>query len=188
MTDHSMKLRMTTRFYATIKLALVFLFSEVIMDLVQSCLKTPVGILYLVASSLGLRGVYLEKQKLTLCKTTSQKSQSTQILAQAKSELKEYFLGTRKSFSLPLDITGTPFQKKVWHELGRIPYGQTRSYGDIAKQIKHDKAYRAVGTANAKNPLCIIIPCHRVIAADQSLGGYSGGLQMKSKLLKLERA
>ena len=106
--------------------------------------------------------------------------------AYAKRELKEYFSGKRKKFSVPLNAQGTAFQKSVWNQLSKIPYGKTVSYRDIAIKIKNKKAVRAVGTANGKNPFCIIIPCHRVIAADGSLGGYSGGIQFKKKLLALE--
>src|SRR4030095_12293191 len=101
--------------------------------------------------------------------------------------LKEYFSGVRHDFDLPLDIQGTAFQKRVWEQLRRIPYGKTASYRDIARMIGKKTAYRAVGNANGKNPLCIIVPCHRVIAADGSLGGYSGGLKIKTQLLKLEQ-
>ena len=109
-----------------------------------------------------------------------------QTLVKAERELKEYFSGKRKKFSVPLNAQGTAFQKSVWNQLSKIPYGETVSYRDIAIKIKNKKAVRAVGTANGKNPFCIIIPCHRVIAADGSLGGYSGGIQFKKKLLALE--
>lgn len=85
-----------------------------------------------------------------------------------------------------MDLIGSDFQKRVWGRLSKIPYGVTKSYKDIAKEIKNEKASRAVGTANGKNPICIIIPCHRVIAANGALGGYSGGLHIKKKLLALE--
>jgi methylated-DNA-[protein]-cysteine S-methyltransferase len=162
------------------------------LDFVQYGIKTSFGSLYLVASSIGLCGVYREPQEIRLIKSlrTSGKgfSQHTQILKLAVTELNAYLSGKRKVFTVPLDFEGTTFQKKVWRELEKIPYGQTCSYSEIAQKIKHHKAYRAVGTANAKNPLCIFIPCHRVITADQSLGGYSGGLKMKTQLLKLEGA
>ena len=88
---------------------------------------------------------------------------------------------------MALDLEGTTFQKKVWAQLSKIPYGQTCSYKDIAKGIQNEKAVRAVGSANGKNPACIIVPCHRVIAHNGSLGGYSGGLKMKKTLLEIER-
>jgi len=111
---------------------------------------------------------------------------ASQYSISGERQLLEYLEGTRKYFDLPLDIRGTEFQKVVWKELVKIPYGETISYKDMAVAIKKSKASRAVGTANGKNPLCIIIPCHRVIASDGSLGGYSGGLSIKMKLLKLE--
>ena len=106
-----------------------------------------------------------------------------QIIAQ----LDEYFAGKRKEFDLPLSLDGTDFQKKVWHELQQIPYGQAISYKELSSRVKgNPNASRAVGNANGKNPVAIIVPCHRVIAHDGSLGGYSLGLEMKKKLLKLE--
>jgi methylated-DNA-[protein]-cysteine S-methyltransferase len=100
--------------------------------------------------------------------------------------LDEYFDGRRKRFDIPFSLSGTNFQKQVWKELSKIPFGKTVSYKDIARKIKNPKAVRAVGSANGKNPMCIIIPCHRVIAADGSIGGYSGGITNKQKLLRFE--
>jgi len=105
----------------------------------------------------------------------------------AFSQLMEYFLGKRKTFAFPIEMQGTDFQKKVWQALCDIPYGQTRSYKDIAIAIDNPKACRAVGMANNKNPIAIVVPCHRVIGANGSLVGYAGGLQMKSALLELEK-
>lgn len=102
-------------------------------------------------------------------------------------ELDEYFQGRRKTFDIPCRTHGTAFQEKVWAALREIPYGETRSYRDIAEAIGHPKAYRAVGMANNANPLFIIIPCHRVIGADGSLTGYGGGLPMKRALLMMEK-
>jgi len=108
------------------------------------------------------------------------------LLKEAYKQLKEYFAGTRQDFDLPLAPQGTEFQKKVWSALCKIPYGQTRSYKDIAEFIDNPKGCRAVGMANSKNPIPIIIPCHRVIAADGTIGGFSSGLAAKRKLLQLE--
>ncbi len=116
------------------------------------------------------------------------KTAEIKILAQAVTELNEYFAHKRQKFTVPLEIIGTPFQKKVWKALRGIPYGQTSSYKDIAGRIRHGKAMRAVGTANGCNPHAIIVPCHRVIAHDGTLGGYAGGLTIKSQLLALEGA
>jgi methylated-DNA-[protein]-cysteine S-methyltransferase len=100
--------------------------------------------------------------------------------------LNEYFAGERKKFSVKLDFRGTPFQKKVWHAMLSIPFGETRTYGDLARQIGEPKAVRAVGAANGKNPIAIIGPCHRVIGSSGKLTGYAGGLPVKALLLRLE--
>jgi len=112
----------------------------------------------------------------------------TPVIKKASRQLAEYFMGKRKEFDLPLEFLGTDFQKKVWAALLTIPYGETRSYGEIAKQAGNPKACRAVGMANNRNPIAIVCPCHRVIGADGSLVGYGGGLPRKEYLLKLEGA
>ena len=112
--------------------------------------------------------------------------QETVLLKEAIKQLNEYLDGKRTLFDLPLEPKGTEFQKKVWNALKEIPYGETRSYGEIAKIIGNEKASRAVGMANNKNPIAIIVPCHRVIGANGKLVGYAGGLDIKEKLLKLE--
>lgn len=103
-------------------------------------------------------------------------------------ELTEYFAGKRREFTFPLDLRGTPFQLKCWRALLRIPYGETRSYADIARAVGKPQAFRAVGMANNRNPLAIVVPCHRVVASDGTLCGYGGGLEVKRKLLELEGA
>ena len=110
----------------------------------------------------------------------------TEVIKQTKSQLEEYFRGERKKFDVPLEINGTEFQQKVWRALLEIPYGETRSYLDIAKKIGNNKASRAVGMANNRNKIMIIIPCHRVIGSNKKLVGYAGGLEVKEKLLRLE--
>ena len=115
------------------------------------------------------------------------KEQETPLLKRAAEQLSEYFSGKRFEFDLPLDLRGTPFQKSVWSALRDIPYGETRSYKDIACAVGKPTACRAVGSANNKNPISILIPCHRVIGADGSLVGYGGGLDVKSTLLALEK-
>lgn len=105
---------------------------------------------------------------------------------QVLKQLQEYFQGLRQAFELPLDCNGTPFQRSVWKELTRIPYGETRSYSEIARAIGNPKAQRAVGLANNKNPLGVIVPCHRVIGKKGGLVGYAGGLHLKERLLTLE--
>ena len=104
-----------------------------------------------------------------------------------KTQLAEYFAGRRRKFTVRHDLRGTPFQRKVWEALRMIPYGETRSYADIARQIRRPRAFRAVGMANHQNPVAILVPCHRVIAADGGLGGYASGLRVKNFLLQLER-
>lgn len=111
----------------------------------------------------------------------------TSLLKNAALQLNEYLEGKRNSFDLPLNPIGTEFQKKVWAALCDIPYGETRSYKQIAEYIGNPKACRAVGMANNKNPIMIFIPCHRVVGSDGSLTGYAGGLDMKEKLLSLEK-
>lgn len=113
--------------------------------------------------------------------------EETPLLRLAATQIEEYFSGVRKTFDLPLQPDGTAFEKSVWEALRAIPYGETRSYGDIAEQIGNPKACRAVGHANSKNPLSIVVPCHRVIGVHGKLTGYAGGLQMKKALLLLER-
>lgn len=101
-------------------------------------------------------------------------------------QLEEYLAGNRTEFRFPIVTQGTEFQQRVWHELERIPYGKTVTYGELARRIGHPKAFRAVGTANGRNPIPIVIPCHRVVAAGGKLGGYGGGLNLKRRLLELE--
>lgn len=116
------------------------------------------------------------------------KEKQTPVLQQAHAQLQEYFAGQRKEFSLPLSPKGTAFERQVWKELLKIPFGQTRTYGQLAQNLGNPKACRAVGRANGLNPISIFIPCHRVIGANGKLTGYAGGLEMKEKLLKLEGA
>lgn len=117
----------------------------------------------------------------------SQECKPTLLLKECESELKAYFDGRLKKFSVPVSLHGTEFQKKVWHTLQQIPYGETRSYGEIAECIGSPKACRAVGSANNHNPVAIIVPCHRVIGANGKLVGYAGGLDVKKYLLDLEK-
>ena len=115
------------------------------------------------------------------------KEEETELINKTYKELDEYFRSKRTNFDIPLKIEGTEFQKKVWNELLEIPYGETRSYLDIAKRVGNPKASRAVGMANHNNKIIIIIPCHRVIGSNKKLIGYAGGLDVKEKLLKLEQ-
>jgi methylated-DNA-[protein]-cysteine S-methyltransferase len=110
------------------------------------------------------------------------------VLQEAERQLAEYFAGRRTEFDLPLDPSGTPFQQKVWSALRRIPFGETRTYAEVATQIGHPGAARAVGAASGRNPLSIVAPCHRVIGTRGALTGFAGGLEVKARLLAFERA
>ena len=145
---------------------------------------TPIGSLTLVASPKGLQQVIFGAKKLSTAKSVS--SKANDHLTQTERQLREYFAGKRKKFSIKLDISGTEFQESVWYALNKISYGKTVSYAQQAKLVRKPKAFRAVGTANGKNPVAIILPCHRVIASNGTLGGYGGGLSIKRKLLALE--
>ena len=114
-------------------------------------------------------------------------SHATPLLAEGERQLAEYFAGKRERFDLPLNLKGTPFQQKVWRALLDIPYGQTRTYGDIARAVNSPRGFRAVGMANNRNPIPILVPCHRVLGAGGALVGYAGGLELKAALLALER-
>jgi methylated-DNA-[protein]-cysteine S-methyltransferase len=149
---------------------------------------SPVGPLFLAASAKGLVRLEFEARVQHLNPKTVQLNESRELLAPYLDQLGEYFAGQRREFSIPLDLRGTDFQLKCWQALLDIPYGETRSYGDLARAIGHPSAFRAVGMSNNRNPIAIIVPCHRVIAADGSLCGYGGGLDIKRKLLVLERA
>jgi methylated-DNA-[protein]-cysteine S-methyltransferase len=157
------------------------------MNKVQWEMKSEVGSLYLVASGRELQGIFWEIQKVPMAPSLKASSEEACVLAETIRQLEKYFDGKLKRFDLPLDPVGTPFQRRVWAELRKIPYGETRSYRDVARAIQNEKAVRAVGTANGRNPLSIVVPCHRVIASDGSLAGYAGGLERKAKLLDLEK-
>lgn len=144
--------------------------------------ETPLGRLTVVAGETAVEELYLPGD--TPEETVPERR--TALLCRAEKELREYFRGTRQDFDLPLAPAGTPFQQKVWQELCRIPYGRTASYGEIARRIGLPKGPRAIGQANHRNPIPILIPCHRVIAAHGGLGGYGGGTDIKIRLLKLE--
>lgn len=147
--------------------------------------KTPVGELELVEDGSGICNLSFGPSK----ETEDVLEEETKLLTEAKRQLSEYFAGERKTFELPLSLHGTDFQMRDWQALLSIPYGETRSYGEIAKAIGCPKGSRAVGMANRSNPIAIIVPCHRVIGSDGSLTGYAGknkALDIKAYLLKLE--
>ncbi len=145
---------------------------------------SPVGKLRLVASDKGLVAIDVRNNAGQV--VTANDSSAQAILLKTKKQLEQYFAGKRTSFDIALDLVGTEFQVQAWRALCRIPFGKTISYGRQAANIKKPKAFRAVGSANGKNPIPIIVPCHRVVAGDGSLGGYSLGLKMKKQLLALE--
>lgn len=144
---------------------------------------SPVADLYLVEE----QGQLVEIAFHHLKKKEEMEEKNTELLQEVKRQLEEYFSGRLQNFDLPLKPKGTDFQKQVWKALLTIPYGETKSYEDIAKQIGKEKAVRAVGGANHVNPISIVIPCHRVIGKNGNLTGYGGGLEVKEKLLELER-
>lgn len=149
---------------------------------------SPIGKLLLATSEQGLCGVYFENHKHFKGNAGWQEDESAPVLQQARQQLQEYFDGLRQDFDLPLDVSaGTSFQQEVWFALRKIPYAKTSSYTALAQQIHRPKAVRAVGAANGRNPLSIIVPCHRVIASDGALTGYAGGLGNKEVLLALEK-
>lgn len=142
-----------------------------------------------LVSSKGIKKIFLNPKKESQKFSTATKLRSDDpYLFGVFYQLNEYFAGTRKEFDVPLDIEGTDFQKKVWNELQKIPYGKTISYKTLSEKLGDVKAIRAVGKANGQNPVAIIIPCHRVIGATGNLVGYAGGLDIKEKLLHLEGA
>jgi len=163
-------------------------FLRVMEDLFYLRTPSPVGPLFLAASTKGLVRLEFEARMQKLNADTPRLHESKPALAPYVRELDDYFSGKRREFSLPLDLRGTEFQLACWRALLEIPYGETRSYRDIAEAIGHPHAYRAVGMSNNRNPVAIVVPCHRVIASSGSLCGYGGGLDIKRKLLDLEQA
>ncbi len=157
------------------------------MNYVYKFMKSPVGKLKLIAGPKGLAAILWEGDRIDRVRVKAENEDLDHpALLAAESQLKEYFSGQRKSFSIKLDLQGTDFQKQVWNELLEIPFGKTSSYGELAKKIKKPKACRAVGAANGRNPVSIIVPCHRVIGSTGKLTGFAGGVDIKLQLLKLE--
>ena len=145
--------------------------------------KAPLGVIEIEADDKVITGLRLFKNKNN---PASLQTSANPLIIETCRQLDEYFAGKRRTFNLPLSPEGTPFQQTVWKRLQEIPYGQTISYAQLAKAAGNPKACRAVGSANGKNPIAIIIPCHRVIASDGSLGGFASGLENKIQLLSLE--
>lgn len=143
-------------------------------------IESPIGVLGISADEGGISRICIANEPPSSCPLP-------EPVAAAAKQLGEYFKGERRKFKLPLAPKGTPFQRAVWDELLKIPYGSTASYGEIAARVGNPKAARAVGMANNKNPIMIVIPCHRVVGSDGSLTGYAGGLEAKAWLLRLEQ-
>ena len=146
---------------------------------------SPIGLLLAVGDGERLRGLYMQEGPRPVSIPRDSRRDDP-ALAEVRRQLDEYFTGARREFDLKLDLRGSRFETSVWDALREIPYGETRSYGQIAQRINRPDRARAVGAANARNPVSIIIPCHRVIGADGSLTGYGGGLERKRSLLDLE--
>jgi len=144
----------------------------------ERCMDSPIGPLCITEQDGAVTGIAFRTGG----------ADASPLLLEAERQLRDYFAGVRRTFALPLAPEGTPFQRAVWDALCTVPYGETRSYGEIAAQVGRPKAARAVGMANHRNPIPIVIPCHRVIGGDGSLTGYGGGLDKKSFLLELEKA
>ncbi len=158
------------------------------MSLAYKIIKSPIGKLKLVASEKALVAILWENdnpRRVRLSELVVDEEHP--VLVETERQLGEYFAGKRKEFSVHLDMRGTRFQKDVWDALLAIPFGETRSYGQLAKQLGNPRATRAVGAANGKNPVSIIVPCHRVIGSSGKLTGFAGGLDAKAHLLNLER-
>jgi len=157
------------------------------MNFVSKWTESPVGPLKLVGNDAGLAAILWKNDSPSRVRLGLQEEGNhNSVLAVAERQLAEYFQGEREVFEIPLGFSGTPFQIKVWQALLTIPYGETRTYGEIARDIGHPSAVRAVGAANGRNPIAIIAPCHRVIGASGALTGFAGGLDVKRYLLDLE--
>jgi methylated-DNA-[protein]-cysteine S-methyltransferase len=157
------------------------------MNLAYKFVASPVGRLKLVASDKGLVAILWENDNPRRVRLSELvECLDHPMLARTEKELDEYFAGKRNAFTVPLDMRGTHFQKQVWEALLGIPFGETRTYGQLANQLGNPKATRAVGAANGRNPLAILVPCHRVIGFSGKLTGFAGGLEAKAHLLRLE--
>ena len=154
----------------------------------QCRIQTPLGPLTLAATERGLAGVWFDAQAHHPGELAAPTDAAQRWLAQAAREFEAYFAGRQRRFSVPLDAQGTDFQRDVWRALSGIPWGSLQTYGDIARALGRVQAARAVGAAVGRNPISVIVPCHRVVGRDGSLTGYAGGLSRKEALLELEGA
>lgn len=156
---------------------------------VQTRYDSPLGPMIVAATDRGLAGLWFEGQRHLPDSSVWPHAPQHPVLVQAVAQLGDYFAGHRTQFELPLDLQGgTPFQRSVWQALLAIPAGDTTSYGELSRQVGRPAAVRAVGAAVGRNPVSIVVPCHRVLGRDGSLTGYAGGLERKSALLQLERS
>ncbi|MGH2986325.1 MAG: methylated-DNA--[protein]-cysteine S-methyltransferase [Solirubrobacterales bacterium] len=153
--------------------------------LIYTTLESPIGELLLVGDGERLRGLHFQHGRRPMRVENSWR-RAEEPFARARDQLGEYFAGERDEFELPATGTGTPFQRRVWAALAEIPYGETVSYGELARRIGRPAASRAVGMANGRNPISIVTPCHRVVGSDGALTGYGGGVERKRFLLELE--
>lgn len=153
-----------------------------------SVMQSPVGPLLIAATDKGLRSVQFHQGKLPRTAQNEQWIESRECLRPYEEQINSYFRGELREFHCEFDLVGTDFQKACWQALLRIPYGETRTYAEIAREIGRPRAFRAVGQANHDNPIAIIVPCHRVLGANGTLTGYGGGLTTKERLLRLEGA
>lgn len=158
------------------------------MNVLTTTVDSPVGPLFIAADRHGLRAIGFRDSRHPVRRGDDWRAGDSPLLQRARRQLEEYFAGCRRQFELPLSPQGTPFQRDVWTALASIPYGSTLSYAQLAARIGRPAAMRAVGAANGRNPLPIVLPCHRVIGANGSLTGFSGGLPAKRFLLRLEGA
>ena len=157
-----------------------------IATILYSTIESPIGELLLTSDGQSCTGIYMENQKDAPSRSLDWQRDET-ALEQARAQLQAYFAGELRGFDLPLAADGTPFQQRVWRALCDSPYGETISYGELARRIGQPAASRAVGLANGQNPISIVVPCHRVIGANGALTGYGGGLERKRWLLEHER-
>jgi methylated-DNA-[protein]-cysteine S-methyltransferase len=163
--------------------------TKVEKDYVYKTMASPVGRLKLVASDDGLAAIMWEKDRpRRVVLNIVREDRRHPVLVETERQLKEYFAGRRRVFDVKLDFAGTEFQRKVWRALLTIPFGETRSYAQVARQIGKPRAIRAMGAANGRNPIAVIAPCHRVIGSGGDLTGFAGGLDAKAYLLRLEGA
>jgi methylated-DNA-[protein]-cysteine S-methyltransferase len=153
--------------------------------MLYTTLDSPLGELLAVGDGHRLRGLYMQEGR-TAIPVQPGWERSEEPFAALGAQLADYWDGRRTTFDLPLETEGSPFQRRVWRALQDIPYGETISYGELARRIRVPSAARAVGVANGHNPICVIVPCHRVIGADGGLTGFGGGLERKRLLLELE--